>query len=153
MRDHCEALSGVAEGHAGGFDMGREFSPILLVEGDHRLRRVVSASLRQLGLNVLEAADAAAAKAVLQKADPSIVILSMDCAADEDGHTSDALTKSRFGKDRILLLTSTYRVSDAWRRKLQPRATIYKPFDTRFLCRVVRGYMNTADGRNAARNG
>ncbi len=109
---------------------------VLLLETESSLRKVVAASLQQLGLRILEAEDAAAARQHLQDEAPDLFVLEFDPPSGENGALIEAYREH--SEEGAVVLTTTERPKDDWRQRYQPEAVVYKPFDVRYLSRRVR---------------
>jgi CheY-like chemotaxis protein len=110
---------------------------VLLVEGEERLRRVVSASLDQLGLRVLTAGEAQSALQILKDEHPEVLIVENDHPHGNNGEVIDVFRGEENDLPRPVVVTTTQRLGDQWRKQYQPQVAIYKPFDVRHLSRVV----------------
>ena len=111
---------------------------ILLVERDKDLRRVISASLAQLELHVLEAKDDQEANQILQKEHVKILIVEHDWHASKNTNVIKAYRKQIGGETGTVLVTTKDRLDDDWREQQKPITVLYKPFDVRYLCRLVK---------------
>lgn len=109
---------------------------VLLLETENSLRRVVAASLQQLGLRIIEAEDADAAREHLQDEAPDLFVLELDHPSGENGALIDAYREQ--SDEGAVVLTTTERPKDDWRQRYQPEAVVYKPFDVRYLSRRIR---------------
>jgi DNA-binding response OmpR family regulator len=115
---------------------------VLLVESEGSLRRVITASLKELGLKVLEASDLDCARDLLKTERPDLLITELDFPYGYNGEIIE-LFRNQKGECRgSVLVTTTQRFGDAWRRKYQPDVTLFKPFDIRLLCRSVTALLN-----------
>jgi DNA-binding response OmpR family regulator len=115
---------------------------VLLVESEGSLRRVITASLKELGLRVLEASDLDCARDLLKTERPDLLIAELDFPYGYNGEIIE-LFRNQKGESRgSVLVTTTQRFGDAWRRKYQPDVTLFKPFDIRLLCRSVTALLN-----------
>ena len=109
---------------------------VLLLETESSLRRVVAASLQQLGLRIIEAEDADTARAHLQDKAPDLFVMELDHPSGDHGALIDAYREQ--SDNGAVVLTTTERPKDDWRQRYQPEAVVYKPFDVRYLSRRVR---------------
>lgn len=113
---------------------------ILLIETNPDLRRVISLSLQQQGFRILEVIDVAQAYEILKKKSPELLILELDIPNGNNGALIEAYRRcleQDTGNGKVIL-TTTLRPGDAWRRRYKPDAVIYKPFDVRRLCDLVK---------------
>lgn len=119
---------------------------VLLFETEASLRKVMAASLEQQGYDIIQAANADAARKHLRRDTPDLFVLELDHPAGDNGELIDVYR--RRSPDGPVLLTTTERPNDGWRTRYQPEAVVYKPFDVRFLCRRVRGLMQVTGDRS-----
>ncbi len=113
---------------------------ILLIESDPDLRRVISLSLQQEGFKIIEVVEGAQAYEIMKNEYPEILVLELDIPHGRNGALIEAYRRCHekdpnYGK---VVLTTTRRPGDAWRKRYQPDAVIYKPFDVRRLCDLVK---------------
>ncbi len=132
--------------------IGRSMSAtVLLFESETSLRKVMAASLEQQGYDIIQAANADAARSHLRRDTPDLFVLELDHPAGDNGELIETYrNQSRAG---AVVLTTTERPDDGWRSRYRPEAVVYKPFDMRFLCRQVRGLMQTAGERSEVGEG
>jgi DNA-binding response OmpR family regulator len=110
---------------------------VLVVEGEESLRRVITLSLQELGLRVFEAPDLRCARELLKTEHPDLLVLELDFPNDHNCELIELFRKQR-GQDRgSVVVTTTQRTSDDWRRRNHPEITLFKPFDMRLLCKSV----------------
>lgn len=114
---------------------GSMSATVLLFETETSLRKVVAASLKQLGLRIVEAEDAETARRKLEAEQPDLFVLELDHPSGENGSLIDAYRRQ--SDDGAVLLTTTERPSELWRQRYQPEAIVYKPFDVRYLCQRI----------------
>lgn len=118
----------------------QDVQTVLLVECDTRLRKVVAASLAQLGLKVLDAADAEDAHRILQRQESQILIVQGDAPAAM-GSVIDRFRGQSNNPRKAVVVTVAERLQDEWRKRYQPEVALYKPFDVRQLTRIVLSLM------------
>ena len=111
---------------------------ILLVEKDSDLRRVISASLTQIGLRVLEASDDQEARQALEKDRVNILIVEHDWQYRKNTNVIKAFREQMGREAGTVLVTTKDRLDDTWRQQHNPLTVLYKPFDIRYLCRLVK---------------
>ena len=111
---------------------------ILLVEKDSDLRRVISASLAQIGLRVLEASDDQEAKQALEKDRVNILIVEHDWQYRKNTNVIKAFREQMGREAGTVLVTTKDRLDDTWRQQHNPLTVLYKPFDIRYLCRLIK---------------
>lgn len=124
---------------------------VLLLETERSLRKVVAASLQQLGLRIIEAEDAEAARQHLQGGAPDLFVLELDHPSGDNGALIDAYRAQ--SDEGAVVLTTTERPKDDWRQRYQPEAVVYKPFDVRYLLRRVRRLIHHKDEPVESMNG
>ena len=130
-------------------------STVLLVESEGSLRRVLSVSLNELGLRVLEAPDLECARDLLKTERPDLLIAEIDFPFGRNGELIELFRQQKRDCRGSVMVTTTHRFGDAWRRRYRPDITLFKPFDIRLLCKSVTALLDEAhDGRahNLLRN-
>jgi DNA-binding response OmpR family regulator len=115
---------------------------VLLVESENSLRRVLSASLNELGLRVFEAPDMDNARDLLNTECPDLLITELDFPFGRNGELIELFRKNKGERHSSVVVTTTQRFGDAWRNRYQPDVTLYKPFDIRLLCKSVSKLLN-----------
>lgn len=109
---------------------------ILLLERDPDLRKSITLSLRQNGMQVLEAHNDTEAFEILHR-EPRVTLLILDRdSAQPCGPLIQAYREKTQPQGNVLLIVME-RLEDQWRQKFQPDAVVYKPFDIRYLYRRV----------------
>ncbi|MEJ2757752.1 MAG: response regulator [Anaerolineales bacterium] len=106
---------------------------ILIVEDDPQLRKVMLHSIKNLGIPVLSSNRANEAIELCQLKSPDLVILDLE----DERPQLNFVEALRHQDDAGVVLLSSNRISDELRSKIQPEEVIYKPFDTRYLCRRI----------------
>ena len=119
----------------------QDVQTVLLVECDKKLRKVVAASLAQLGLRVLDAAGAEDALKILHEQESQILIVQGDAPADAMGSVIERFRGQSGSHKRAVVVTVAERLQDGWRKRYQPEVALYKPFDVRQLSRIVLSLM------------
>lgn len=117
---------------------GNNATCVLLQEGDRDLRRVLTESLEQHGLQVSEATGEQHALAAMQQ-EPELAVLIVEF--DLDGDSTERIIENfrAAADDGKVVVTTDDRLKDDWRRSVRPDAVIYKPFDTRYLIQSIDG--------------
>jgi DNA-binding NtrC family response regulator len=118
---------------------------VLLVERDNDLRRVISASLAQMDLHVFEARDEEEANGILQNDRVEILIVEHDWQYGKNTNVIEAYREQMGSEAGMVLVTTKDRLDDDWREQQKPLTVLYKPFDVRYLCRLI----NNHEGMNA----
>lgn len=111
---------------------------ILLLEQEIHLRKVVSLSLKETGMEVVEASSTDEASSLLRRQAYHLLIVSIG-QKDEgiDALLHDFRQQDWHRVARLIVITGE-RISTAWRSRHKPDMTIYKPYDIRHLCRAAR---------------
>lgn len=106
---------------------------ILIIEEDPMLGKVLVHSLENLGMDVSKTSEPELAMSLIEKKPPSLVIADI-----QDLNSSMDLLDEIGNQDQTeLILLRSERLEDKLRSRLKPSEVIYKPFDTRFVCRRV----------------
>jgi DNA-binding response OmpR family regulator len=113
---------------------------VLLVERDKDLRRVISASLAQMDVDVLEARDDKEARQILKKDRVKILIVEHDWKHSRNTNVIEAYREQMKGETGTVLVTTKDRLNDDWREQQNPLTVLYKPFDVRYLCRLIKNH-------------
>ena len=113
---------------------------VLLVERDKDLRRVISASLAQMDVDVLEARDDKEARQILKKDRVKILIVEHDWKQSRNTNVIEAYREQMKGETGTVLVTTKDRLNDDWREQQNPLTVLYKPFDVRYLCRLIKNH-------------
>lgn len=106
---------------------------ILIIEDDPQLRKVLLHSIKNLGIPVLSTNKTNLTIELFYLKSPDLVILDLEDEPPE----LNLVEALRDQDDTAVLLLSSNRISDELRSKIQPKEVIYKPFDTRYLCRRI----------------
>lgn len=114
-------------------DNGNQDRPILILEDDKKLCLVMVRAIENLGYPVLSTSNPAEAKQLIDNQAPNLVIVGL-----EDEKPSRSIFEKIKQSDEVdLLLLRTDRLDTKTRRVVQPIEVVYKPFDTRYLCRRI----------------
>lgn len=111
---------------------------ILLIEHDAELRQIMELSLQQAGLVVVAVSRYANALQLLNQKPPEIFIIDFDLRDGDPGELIAAYCQDSSFSAGTVVVTTTERLKDEWRRAHQPDAVVYKPFDMRYLIRLIR---------------
>lgn len=120
----------------------RDVFTVLLVESEGSLRRVLSVSLNELGLRVLETPDTDCARDLINTERPDLLITEIDFPFGRNGELIEQFRNQKGDCSGSVVVTTTQRFGDAWRHRYQPDVTLYKPFDIRLLCKSVSKLLN-----------
>jgi two-component system KDP operon response regulator KdpE len=110
---------------------------VLLLEQEDSLRRVIVLTLKQLGIDVLEASDENSARKCLERKTPDLFIINLDSPTGKKGQLIKLFREKSGDEQGAVLLTTTQRPEDKWRQRFRPDVVIYKPFDIRYLMRRI----------------
>ena len=110
---------------------------VLLFEKDGGLRKSIFLTLRQQGFEVQEAADATGVRQILEKENPDLFVIDQDSSDGDAGALIDMFRERSPAGCQAVVVTTTQRVDDDWRKEYQPDIVVYKPFDIRFLYRNI----------------
>lgn len=106
---------------------------ILIVEDDPQLRKVMLHSIKNLGIPVLSSNKANEAIELCRLRSPDLVILDLE----DERPQLNIVEALRHQDGAAVVLLRSNRLDDDLRSKIKPKEVIYKPFDTRYLCRRV----------------
>jgi DNA-binding response OmpR family regulator len=110
---------------------------VLIVESEASLRRVISLSLKEIGMRVLEAPDMDDARGLIKTELPDLLILELDFPHGHNGKLIELFRRQKGENRGSVMVMTTQRFDEDWRRKHQPDVTLFKPFDIRLLCKFV----------------
>ncbi|HDS00400.1 MAG TPA: response regulator [candidate division Zixibacteria bacterium] len=112
---------------------GNQDRPILILEDDKKLSRVMVRAIENLGFPVLSTSNPAEATKLIEDEGPNLVIVGL-----ENENAGRSIFKKIKQQDEVdLLLLRSDRLDTQTRREVQPTEVVYKPFDTRYLCRRI----------------
>lgn len=112
---------------------GNQDRPILILEDDKKLCRVMVRAIENLGFPVLSTNNPAEAAQMIDKEHPNLVIVGLE----EEIPNRPIFEKIKKQDEVDLLLLRSDRLDTQTRQEVQPIEVVYKPFDTRYLCRRV----------------
>jgi DNA-binding response OmpR family regulator len=115
---------------------------ILLIEHDPALSQVMQVSLEQTGVKVEAVSEYNKALQILQRKPPDVFILDFDLHGGDPGKLIRAYREYATGKNNMVVISTTNRLEDAWRQEHKPDSVIYKPFDIRYLIRLISSRIN-----------
>jgi DNA-binding response OmpR family regulator len=110
---------------------------VLIIEHDPELRKVMEISLKQAGVEVESVSQYANALYVMEQKPPDVFIVDVDLRDGKPGKLIHVFRECRKPKTGIVLVSTSDRLEDDWRRKYKPDSVIYKPFDIRYLIRLI----------------
>jgi DNA-binding response OmpR family regulator len=110
---------------------------VLIIEHDPALRKVMLISLEQAGMKVKAVSRYANALEFLQQESPDIFIMDLDMRGGDLEKLISVYRKHLDSDQSTVMVLTANRLKDDWRRKHQPDAVIYKPFDIRYLIRKI----------------
>ncbi|MEA1977302.1 MAG: response regulator [Chloroflexota bacterium] len=111
---------------------------VLLVESEDSLRRIMSVSISELRIRVLEAADLESALDMLKTEHPEVLVIEYDFPFGENAKLINVFRQHKGKRQGYVVVTTARRLDALWRRQCRPDATIYKPFDIRELCKTLK---------------
>lgn len=111
---------------------------VLLVESEESLRRVISVSLTESKMRVLEVPDLENAMDLLKTERPEVLVIDYDFPFGYNGKLIEMFKRHEGKQQGYVVVTTTCRLDDPWRRQYRPDATLYKPFDIRELCKTIK---------------
>ncbi len=106
---------------------------VLLLESDPGLRKVISITLHQLGVRVFPASSVKQAQALINAIAPHLFVLAMENPVRPYGNLIEHYRRRTSRPSNPVMVLTTRRLDDPWRRRYQPDAVLYKPFDIRFF--------------------
>jgi len=116
---------------------------VLLLEHEVHLRKVASLSLQQVGMNVLSAASADEAAALLREHLFQLVIVAVDREDESLNALLEAIRPSNMRQSVPVIVVTGERIRTEWRNRHKPAKTIYKPYDIRHLCRTAQALIKS----------
>lgn len=138
----------------GGF--GSTDVTVLFVEPDSPLRWVIGASLEQQGWRVLLAKTTEFASDLLERETPNVLVLDLEV----DSYSGQGIVeKFRDIEDEcpkpngVLIVTTRDRFDRQARREYDPDAVIYKPYDARYLNRLINTFIEESMGNGSESQG
>lgn len=120
---------------------------VLLVESEDSLRRIMSVSITELRMRVLEVADLESAIDLLKTEHPEVLVIEYDFPFGHNGKLIELFRRHKGKRQGTVVVTTTRRLEAPWRRQYRPDATLYKPFDIRNLCKTIKSLV----GKNHAK--
>lgn len=119
---------------------------ILLIENDPELRKVMKISLEQCGMRVTAVSKSFNVLKVLEDDIPDFFLVDFDFPGADPGKLIQVFRELKKDSRGFAMVTTTSRPDDNWRRRYQPDAVIYKPFDLRHLQRRISALTKTIAG-------
>jgi DNA-binding response OmpR family regulator len=122
---------------------------VLVQENEPSLRRVLELSLAKSGLDITAVPDYLSAGEAAGSGYDAVII-----EFHPEAMCGSFIDQVRAGADHeripAILVTTTRRPGDAWRRKYHPDILLYKPFDIRYLERKLLEVLNDRKANEAA---
>jgi DNA-binding NtrC family response regulator len=112
-------------------------SKVVIVENDPALCRIMEISLYQAGLNVEAVSEYEDAIMILQHQKPIIFILDKDINEVDAGKLITDYRQYLNADEGSVIVSTANRLKDEWRQKYKPDKVVYKPFDIRYLIRLI----------------
>ena len=110
---------------------------VLIVEHDPELRKIMEISLKQVGVKVTSVSRYPNALKILEQKSPDIFVVDFDLRDGDPGRLIAAFRKNPKFNGGLVLVSTANRLEDDWRREHKPDSVIYKPFDIRYLIRLI----------------
>jgi DNA-binding response OmpR family regulator len=110
---------------------------VLIIEHDQELRKVMEVSLAQAGVKVKTVKGFANALQIMQIKSPDVFILDFNLQKADLGNLITAFRQNQKDNSGAVMISTANRLEDDWRRKYKPDSVIYKPFDIRYLIRLI----------------
>jgi len=110
---------------------------VLIIEHDPELRKIMELSLEQTGAKVTGVGRFANALHILQEKPPDVFVVDFDLQDGDPGNLIDTFRECSSNHKSPVMVSTANRLEDEWRRKHKPDSVIYKPFDIRYLIRLV----------------
>jgi CheY-like chemotaxis protein len=110
---------------------------VLLIEHDPELRKIMDLSLQQAGFIIVAFSRYANALQIMKQNPPDIFVVDFELRDGDPGKLITAYRQNPNFPAGSVVVTTTERLEDEWRRTHQPDAVVYKPFDMRYLIRLI----------------
>lgn len=110
---------------------------ILFVEPDAGLRKSISLTFKEKGLPIHTANNEGRIRRILEHKPPDIFVFDFKSFMKTSGEWIRIFRKQDDGGKRLVVVMTTQRLEDAWRKKYKPDVVLYKPIDVRFLYRRI----------------
>jgi DNA-binding response OmpR family regulator len=94
-------------------------------------------SLEQAGINVEAISSYTNARQILQQAPPEVFILDIDLRGGDSEKLISTYRGHRNRDNGTVMVSTAHRLEDRWRREYRPDTVLYKPFDMRYLIRMI----------------
>lgn len=115
---------------------------VLIIEHDPALRKIMEISLEQAGVSVKSVSRYANAMQILQQEPPDVFVVDFDLRDGDPGRLITAYRQFSTNNNSAVMVSTSDRLEDEWRRKHKPDSVIYKPFDIRHLIRLISSLIN-----------
>lgn len=110
---------------------------VLVVERELALRNAMLISLVGLGLDARQAGSGEDAARILDHFTPDVLIVDFDYPEGRNARLIETY-RQRLGEcAQPVIVTTTQRLTESWRRMCEPISVLYKPFDIRLLIKIL----------------
>jgi|SRR5580698_9258276 CheY-like chemotaxis protein len=121
--------------------IARPLETVLVVDAEVLVRAVIAAYLRDCGYRVIEAADAAEAKLVLEHADGvdvSVVLSAVELTEEQDGFTLAQWIRRRRPECEVMLAGTPARAAEAAGEICEQGPTLSRPYEPQTVLDRIR---------------
>jgi CheY-like chemotaxis protein len=115
---------------------------VLLIDDDAAVRMLCSASLSQLGIEVIEAKDGAEGLDLARRRHPDLVLLDVSMPGLDGFQVAELVRRHRKTRNIPLMFLSGEAANDARARELGAIACLAKPFDPVALSALIATILN-----------
>ena len=110
---------------------------ILFAEPDVGLRKSIFLTFKEKGLPIHTANNEGHIRRILEHEPPDIFVFDFKSFMKISGEWIRIFRKQDDGGKHWVVVMTTQRLEDAWRKKYKPDVVLYKPIDVRFLYRRI----------------
>lgn len=128
------------------FRMRRRAPLVLLIDDDAAVRMLCSLSLRELGIDVLEAEDGTGGLELARRRRPDLVLLDVSMPGLDGFQVAELVRRHRRTRHIPLMFLSGEQGNDARARELGAIACLAKPFNPASLASLIAGTLNRETG-------
>lgn len=117
--------------------------PVLVVDDDHVVRAMMEAALQDAGLDVVSAANSAAALAAFDERRPRVVVLDFTLPGASSQQLADAL-RAKAGRELPIVMVTADGTPQRKANQLRAASFLVKPFEIDDLIRLVEDALRQA---------
>jgi DNA-binding response OmpR family regulator len=110
---------------------------VLITECHPELRKILEVSLSHAGMKVKAVSMPKNTLQILQEDQPDVFVVDFDLGKKNAEKLIAAYRHNQKNNNGIVLVSTPNRLEDGWRKKIKPDSVIYKPFDIRYLIRLI----------------